>query len=167
MFPEPTELLMIGCLMESTWTPRSKLNTLTPRTNSQTYWQRKISHVMNGTIFCVCSTLAISVLQIVLKWCRKERKKMQERKSHSKIEADDEFGLVMQRKESFLTRWLLLHQKALGKPDIKVNFFWARELSSIKEQGDLLKTLIHQATQNGMLIRLVISRVEIWWIDGS
>ena len=27
MFPEPTELLLIGCLMESIWTPRSKSNT--------------------------------------------------------------------------------------------------------------------------------------------
>ena len=26
MFPEPTELLLIGCLIESTWTPKSKLN---------------------------------------------------------------------------------------------------------------------------------------------
>ena len=30
---------------------------------------------MNGIIFCVCLILAIFVLQIVLKWCRKERKK--------------------------------------------------------------------------------------------
>ena len=32
---------------------------------------------MNGIIFCVCLTLAIAVLPIVLKRCRKERKKMQ------------------------------------------------------------------------------------------
>ena len=74
MFPEPTELLLICCSMESIWTPKSKSNTLTPKTNSQTYWQREMSHVINGIIFCVCLTLAISVLQIVLKWCWKERK---------------------------------------------------------------------------------------------
>ena len=74
MFPEPTELLLIGCLIESMCTPRSKSNTLTRRTNSQTYWQREISHVMSGTIFCVCSTSAISVPSIVLKRCRKEHK---------------------------------------------------------------------------------------------
>ena len=45
------------------------------KTNSQTYWPRETSHVMNGIIFCVCLTSAISVLQIVLKWCRKENKK--------------------------------------------------------------------------------------------
>ena len=32
----PTELLLIGCSIESTWTPKSKSNTLTPKTNSQT-----------------------------------------------------------------------------------------------------------------------------------
>ena len=34
---------------------------MTPRTKSQTCWQREISHVMNGIIFCVCLTSAISV----------------------------------------------------------------------------------------------------------
>ena len=33
-----------------------------------------IARVMNGIIFCVYSTSAISVSPIVLKWCRKERK---------------------------------------------------------------------------------------------
>ena len=76
MFPEPTELLLIGCLIESIWTARSTSNTLTPRTNSQTYWQREISHVMIGIILCVCSTSAISVPSKVLKRCRKEHMKM-------------------------------------------------------------------------------------------
>ena len=80
MFPEPTELLLIGYLIESIWTPRSKSNTLTPKINSQTYWQREISHVMNGIIFCVCSTSAISVPSITLKRCRKEHQKMQVKK---------------------------------------------------------------------------------------
>ena len=84
MFPEPTELFLIGCLIESMWTPQSKSNTLTPKTNSQTYWQREISHVMNGIIFCDCSTSVISIPLIVLKRCRKERKKMQEKKVTAK-----------------------------------------------------------------------------------
>ena len=67
MFPRPTQLLLIGCSIESIWTPRFKSNTLTPRTNSQTYWQKGISHVTNGTHFCVCLTSAISIPQIVLK----------------------------------------------------------------------------------------------------
>ena len=74
------QLLKIENSIELIWTPKSKSNTSTPKTKSQTYWPREISHVMNGIIFCVCSTLAISVLQIVLKWCRKERKKNQVKK---------------------------------------------------------------------------------------
>ena len=54
MFPGPTELRLIGYSIESIWTPRSKSNTLTTRTNSQTYWQREISHVMNGINHLLC-----------------------------------------------------------------------------------------------------------------
>ena len=100
MFPEPTELRLFGCSIESIWTPKSKSNTLTPKTNMQTCWQEEISHVMSGTIFCVCLTLVISVLWSVLKWCRKNATRSRWRKSHSKIEVDDEFDLAMQRKDS-------------------------------------------------------------------
>ena len=75
MFPVPTELPLIGCLIESIWTQKSKSSTLTPKTNSQTCWPRDISHVTNGIIFCVCSISAISVLQFAVKWCQKKRKK--------------------------------------------------------------------------------------------
>ena len=34
---ESVQLVLIGCLKEKIWTPRSKSNTLTSRTNSQTY----------------------------------------------------------------------------------------------------------------------------------
>ena len=51
MFPEPTELLLIGYLTESIWTPKSKMNILTPKTNSQTCEPREISHVTSGIIF--------------------------------------------------------------------------------------------------------------------
>ena len=36
MSPEPTELLLIGYSIELIWTTKSKSNTLTPKTNSQT-----------------------------------------------------------------------------------------------------------------------------------
>ena len=66
MSPGPTELFLIGFLIESIWTPRSKSKTLTPRTNSQTFWPREISHVMNGIVCCVSSTSAISVPSVNL-----------------------------------------------------------------------------------------------------
>ena len=129
MFPGPTELLLTGCLIESIWTQKSKSNTLTPRTNSQTYWPRGISHVMNGIIFCVCSTSAIPVPPIVLKWCRKERKKMQVKKESQQNRSrwwiwsrDAAWGI--------LTCLPPLHQKAPGKPDLKSQI----PLSSWNEQ---------------------------------
>ena len=37
MFPEPTELLLSGCSIESIWMQRFKSNTSTPKTHSQTF----------------------------------------------------------------------------------------------------------------------------------
>ena len=83
MYPEPTELLLIRCLTESIWTPKSKSNTLTPKTNSQTYWQREISHVTNGTVFFICSTSAISALLAAAR-------RVQEQKEEERIVAKSE-----------------------------------------------------------------------------
>ena len=60
MFPGLTELLLIGCLIELIWTPKSKSNTSIPKTNSLTFRPKEISRVMSGIICCACSTLAIS-----------------------------------------------------------------------------------------------------------
>ena len=104
MYPEPTELHLIGCLTESIRTPpRSKSNTLTSRTNSQTYWQKRISHVMSGTIFFTCSTSAISAEFAALRisawpaaperWWKKDARTGKRRKDRGKVKADDESGL--------------------------------------------------------------------------
>ena len=78
-FPEPTELLLIGYSIELIWTPKSKSNTSTPKTNSQTSWQRGISHVMSGIICWICVTSAISALQLApLRW-QNELNKNQEK----------------------------------------------------------------------------------------
>ena len=53
---------------------------LTPKTNSQTYWQRAISHVMNEIIFSICSISSCSVLQTAPKRCPKECNKDQEKR---------------------------------------------------------------------------------------
>ena len=66
--PEPTELRLIGYVTESTLTHKSKSNMSTPKTKSQTYWPRAISHVMNGIIFSICS---ISAFFSSPKRCRK------------------------------------------------------------------------------------------------
>ena len=162
MFPEPTELLLIGYSIDSIWTPKSKSNALTPKTNSQTYWSRAISHVMNGIIYFVCSTLAISVLPLVLKWCRKNAKKIWWRKSHSKIEANDEFGLAMQRKDSW--RACIYCIRKPGE-----NQTWKSTTSELMKWA---ASKNRETCFRRLLIKLL--RVECWqelvfsrWIDGS
>ena len=58
------------------------------------------------------------------------------RKSHSKIEADDDIGLAMQRKGS-LRACLNCIRKDRGKTDFKVKYLWARGMSSNQERWDL------------------------------
>ena len=65
----------------------------------------------------------------------KNTKRFRWRKSHSKIETNDEFGLAMQRK-GLPSCYLLLHQKARWKPDTKVKLFWVRKLRSTIERRD-------------------------------
>ena len=64
-FQNPQSCSWLVVREKSIWTPKSKSNTLTPKTFSQTCWPREIPHVINGIIFCLCSTSAISVPSIV------------------------------------------------------------------------------------------------------
>ena len=41
MYPEPTELLLIGCLTELIWTQKFKSSMSRPKTNLQTCWQKR------------------------------------------------------------------------------------------------------------------------------
>ena len=100
MFPEPTDLFLIGCLDRINLDLRFPIKFFDPRptrrhtnalivsplctrwpsqTTLQTYYKRKFPHVMSRN-HLLCLTLAITVLPIVLKWCRKERKKIQVKK---------------------------------------------------------------------------------------
>ena len=68
------------------------------------------------------------------------------RTSHSKIEADDDFGFAMQRKGSQCA--------CRGKPDMKVRtYLWTHSMSSNRELEDLWWAIVHQTTQNGILTK--------------
>ena len=133
MFEEPTEMLLIGCLTESIWIPRSISNALTPKNQLADILTKGTSHVMNGIIFCVCLTLAISVLPIVLKWCRKNTKRIRWRKSHSKVKTNDKFDRAIQR-EGSERACLDSIRKPGGRPDSKVKVLWVRKLRSTIER---------------------------------
>ena len=76
MFPGPTELQLIDCLIELIWIQKSKSNTSTPKNQLV---PREISHVMSGIIFRVCLTLVISVLQFALLQWQNDFNKIQEK----------------------------------------------------------------------------------------
>ena len=91
--------------------------------------------------------ISISVPPIVLKWCRKERKKNQVKKE-SQQNRSRWWICARDTAQGIQTCLPRLHQKAQGKPDMKVKYLWAHGLSSILERGDLLRTLARQTTQN-------------------
>ena len=155
--------------------PKSKSNTLTPKTNSQTYWQRVISHVTNGTIFWCLFNISHFSSTDCSEVIRKERKKIQVEKE-SQQNRDQWWIWSREAMKGLHQRHLLLHQKAPGKPNTKVKVLWVRKLRSTierwdtlfaqKERTDLLYTPTHQATQNGMLIRLGLLKsgnLMNWW----
>ena len=128
MFPEPTELLLNGCLIESIWTPRSKSNTLTPKINSQTYWQRKFHTWWMESSFVFVQHQPFQFHQLSWSDVEKNTRRYRWRKSHSKIEADDEFGLAIQRKGSELACL-----DCIGKPG--ENQIWKSSTSELVERA--------------------------------
>ena len=82
-----THRVALDWLFELIWTPKSKSNTSTPKTNSPTFQPKEISQVMSGVICCACSILAISVLQFALIQWRSDLNKIQE-KSESQQNRD-------------------------------------------------------------------------------
>ena len=58
MYPEQTELLLIGCFDRIYLDPEIQIKYVD--TNSQTCWQKGILHAMSGIIFSICLTSATS-----------------------------------------------------------------------------------------------------------
>ena len=165
MFPGLTELLLIGYSIESIWTPKSKSNTLTPKTNSRTCWPREIftrdewNHLL--CLFNISHFSSSNCSEVM----SKRTQKIRWRKSYCKIEADDEFSLAMQRKDSW--RFCLY---CITKP--AENQTWKSTTSELmewaasKNTGDLFWTLTHQVTQSGMLKRIGLLKsgnLMNWW----
>ena len=109
MFPEPTELRVTACSMESIWTPKSKSNTLTPKTQladkltKGNFTRDEWDHFV--CLFNIGHLMSTNCLKSMSK---RKQKDSGEDDSHSKIEADDEFGLAMLR-DGILTCLLLQH----------------------------------------------------------
>ena len=125
---------------------------LTPNTTSQTCWQREISHVMNGIIFCffnishISSTNCLEVMS----------KRTQEDAGEERVTAKSKPMMNLVSRCSVRDPNVLAStaSEGPGKPNRKVRtYLWARGMSSKQEQGDLWWALAHQTTQNGILTK--------------
>ena len=159
MFPGPIELPLIGYSIE----PIQPQETL---------------HVMNGIIFCVRSTSAISVLQIVLNWCQEELKKNQVKKESQ--QSQDQWWVWLPELPQLCH---LRHQKARGREVMKVKVVWVNKLINMIERGnpllavtqvsrqgttsDSLKVRTQQAAQDGSITKLGLLKsgnLMNWWM---
>ena len=164
MFPRLTELLLIGCLIELIWTPRSESNTLTPTRRHTVQGKLHTWWMESSFVFVQHQPFQ---LPIVLKRCRKERKKMQVKKESQ------------QNKSRW---WIWSHDTAQGirtcLPRLHrktgENQIWKSERTSELVEWAANK---NRETCDGRLLmkllrvewwqELVFSRVEIWCGDGS
>ena len=90
----------------------------------------------SGIIFGVCSTLTISVLQLVPKWCRKERKKNQVKKGSQRNQGQ---WWVLLQKPFQLFR--LRPQKARGWKAMEIGVPGVRMLRNMIERCNPLWTV--------------------------
>ena len=135
MFPEPTELRLIGYSIESIWTqknPNQVHQHQKPTCRHSN--QRKISHVTNGIICCVCSILTISVLQLVSESMeKKSTTRFRRRASHSEVEANDESYC-----KGILGSVTFRRQKARGRKAMEIRVLGERKLRKKIDRGDPL-----------------------------
>ena len=163
MFQEPTELLLIGCSIELIWTSQNPNQIHGPKTNSQTYWQREISQVMNGIIFCVSSNIShlssINCLDAMSKGT-------QEDASEERVTAKSKPMMNLVSRCSVRNQNVLA-SAASESPEKTKSESQKVPLSSLDEQQTRTGRLVMGASSSEHWRHVVFSRVEICWNVGS
>ena len=102
MFPEPTELLLIVHLIESIWITKSKIQFIdAKKTTCKHADQEKLHTWWMESSFVFVWHWPFQFYRLFWSDVEKNAKRFRYRKSHSKVETDDEFGLAMQQKDSW------------------------------------------------------------------
>ena len=124
----------------------------TPRINSRTYSPWETSHVINGIIFCVCSTSDfLSSVKCSEVMSQRTQEDAGEETDTAKLKPMLNLVSRCSVRGSMCLRWL--HQKVMGKPNLNVKtYLWLRWLCSNQERGHPA----HQTTQNGILTKSVL-----------
>ena len=121
MFPEPTELLLIGCLIESMWTPRSRSNTLTPKTQladippKRNFTRDEWNHLL--CVFNISHFSSADCSEVMSKRTQKDS-------SEERVTAKSKPMMNLVSRCSERTPDLLAStaSQSRGKPDMKVNY---------------------------------------------
>ena len=154
MFPEPTELLLIGYSIDSIWTPRFKSKTLTPRTNSQKHWPREIFTRDEWNHFLCWSNISHFSST---NWSEVMSRRTHKDSGEERVTAESKPMVVLVSRCSERTPDVLASTASESPGKTRHESQFSSELANgaaSQKQGDLLKTLAHQATQNGMLTRI-------------
>ena len=160
MFPETTELLLIHCLIESIWTPKYNSNTLTPKTQladiltKGNFTRDEWNHLF--CLFNISHFSSASCLQV-------RSKRTQKDSGEERVTAKSKpmMNLVSRCSERTPDVLASTASESLGKTRYDSQI----PLSSWNEQQPRTERpvmgLAHQTTQNGILTKVVFSRVEI------
>ena len=146
MFPEPTELLLIGDSIELIWTTKIQIKCIDTRNQlADILTKGNCKRDEWKHLLCLCNNSQFSSTYCAEVMSKKTQKDSGEERVTAK--SKPMMNLVSRCSERTPDVLPSTAPESPGEPDTKVNFIRARELSSIKEQGNLLKTLTHQATQ--------------------
>ena len=137
MFPEPTELLSIGCSIESIWIPTIQIKYIDTQNQPAdmltkgNFTRDEWNHLL--CLFNISHFSSTNCSEVM----SKRTQKMQVKKESQ--QSQDQWWIWSRgAAKGILTCLPLLLQKARGKPDTKVKLFWVRKLRSTIERGNPL-----------------------------
>ena len=180
MFPEPTEVLLIGCLTGLIWTPKIQIKYIDTKNQLADMLTKGKFHTWRmESSCCVCSILAISVLQCALHtMAKRSSTRSRWRTSHSKIATNDEscckgsfnslmFGVRKPGKKSYGSQspWSAKAGKDDRTEQPVVNRDPSHEVSA-PSQTICWKLVLSTLLRVGRWQSSVFSREESWYIDG-
>ena len=180
MFHESTELLWIGCLTGSTWTPRSKSVTLTPNINSQISCPKGIArdewnnllHLFNISHFSsTCCAKDSSLIS-----CPTMAKRIQEQKEEERIASKSKptamnLSSIVPTSSSSATSPIASKSPRMPMR-INPNSFDAASTSQVRLQDAYLGGLMETATERPVASGeesgdMDNSEAEIWYCKGK
>ena len=165
MFPEPTELLLIGCLIESIMDPKIQIkyfdnkNQLADTLTKGNFTRDEWNHLL--CLFNISHFSSISSLEAMSE--RTQEDSGEERVTAKSKPMMNLVSLCSERTPDVLPS---IASEIPGKTRHESQFPLSSRTERITEQGDLLYTHTHQATRNGTLIKLGLLKsgnLMNWW----